>query len=344
MLDLAPIKLVLSLIDPDYPQSLRLNELITNRSSLKAAMRFARDNGLYYCLMLKLKEANLALPPREGAELDKERQRLAVVKKTILLLNNISREAGIDYILIKACTTIPHTPRDIDILVHSRDKERVCQALEYQGMRCLHSSGVETSLTKEGCTDIDVYTVINYVTLNFIDDAFLWEARIEDEIFGVRCPSLNNEANFLLMLVHSLFGHRRITLLDWLHLRSLMTGLDMDVCHQQAQQKGWGTTLELALGELDTLHRRIYERGEVIPFPYLFSRNFILGCLSAIDGLRLKKGSKAFLFLHLSLLADRVLHELTRLPFYSSLVNLRLARDLVNGLNLSIRRLRGDRA
>jgi len=333
--------LVLSFVDPEYPNDIRVNWL-ANKGSLKSAIRLAKHNGLYYSFILKLEQLNLASLFLKEEDLAHEKQKLEELRQTITLLNNISDNTGIDYILIKACTTVPHVPRDVDILVRGRDKKRISEALANAGMKRIYSNEVETSLDKAGYMKVDIYTGINYAAINFIDDAFLWGARIEDEVFGIRCPSLNNEANFLLMLIHTLFGHREMTLLDFLHLKSLRHNMDIDICRKYAYGMGWGTTFELALAELESLHRRIYEEREAIQFPYLFGRSFILRCFSTIEGFNIK-GSAKFFF-NLSFLLDRFFYELKKLPLYEyGSSNFQSIRHLLNSLNYFARTRIGDR-
>ena len=338
---LEPLKLILSLTDPEYPEDIGIHGLASKKCSLKSAIRLAKNNGLHYCFLTKLRESNIG-PSFLKEDLARERQKLEELKKTIVLLNNTSKDRGIDYILIKACTTLPHVPRDVDILVHSEDKRRARQALESVCMKCIHSNEVETSLNKKGYMKIDIYTRINYSTVNFISDAFLWRSRIEDEIFGVKYPSLNNEANFLLMLIHSLFGHREMTLLDFLHMKSLMPSVNMDICRKHAHEKGWEATFDLALKKFESLSKGIYEEGEVIQFPYLFSRGFILGCISMVEGLEMKGSAK--LFLNLSFLLDKVFYYLKKSPLYEyGSSNFKLARKVLNSFGYFIRSRSGDR-
>ena len=341
MHSLEPLKLILSLADPEYPEDIGIHGLTSKKCSLKSAIRLAKNNGLHYYFLVKLRESNIGLSSLKE-DLAGEQERLEEFKKTIVLLNNISKDTGIDYILIKACTTLPHVPRDVDILVHSEDKRRVRQVLESAGMKCIHSNRVETSLDKKGYMKIDIYTGISYLTVNFISDAFLWRSRIEDEAFEVKYPSLNNEANFLLMLVHSLFGHREITLLDFLHMKSLMPSVNMDICREHAHEKGWGATFDLALEKLESLRQRIYQEGEVIPFPYLFGRGFIQECISMVEGLEMKGSTK--LFLNLSFLLDKVFYHLKKSPLYDySSSNFRLVRKVLNSFGYFVRSRSGDR-
>ncbi|MCK4734435.1 MAG: hypothetical protein KAT65_18410, partial [Methanophagales archaeon] len=216
---LDPLEIVLSIVDPKYPSEIHIEDIVEDMDLLKAAIKFAERNGLYYYFIHRLIELNpnLMLSDEEHERWNNELQKLPALKNTFAFLSEMQLRDGIDYILIKACTTIPHFPRDVDILVHIEDKEQIYDMFARDGMEIAYSNDVETAFNKEGYTKLDIYSKIQYIGMNFIDSEFLWNSKIEDEMFGIKYPSLNDEANFLLLLVHSIFGHRSMTLLDFLH-------------------------------------------------------------------------------------------------------------------------------
>ena len=305
---LDPMKILLSVIDPEYPNDIHVEEIVNNLDLLKAAMKLAEKNGLYYYFILRLKELNIDSPFLEEDRWNKENQKLSELKETVMLLNKVSNDYGIDYILIKSCNTIPHIPRDVDVFVHKGEKRKIIQALENNGMNCVRSDIAQTTLKKGKHLETDIYTGIHYFAVEFIDESFLLKSSIKSKIFGVEYPGLTEEADLLLTLIHSLFGHRVITLLDFLHIKTLKDNIrDIDLCRKYAYEKGWGYVFDFVLNELDTLHRRIYKEGEIIDFPYMFGTNFILKCVSMIDGLYISSINK--LFLHISLFLDIIVQK-----------------------------------
>ena len=338
---LDPMKVVLSVVDPRYPNDIQVEEIVKNMDLLKAAIKLAERNGLYYYFTLRLRELNLDLSFLDKDSWGRELQKLSALKKTLGFLNDMQKNYGIDYILIKACTKIPHVPRDVDILVRAESVRKIYDAFENNGMKCICSTDVETSFNKKGYKDVDVYSRIQYLSINFMDREFLWDSKVEDKMFGIEYPSLNDEADFILLLVHNLFGHRTMTLLDFLHMESLMDSISIDFCREYADEKGWGAVFDLNLGKLKSLYTRIYEEGEMVSFPYLFDRKFMLKCLSSLEELDKKKLEKAFF--HASLVLDRVHHELKKTPLYDSLLAFNTGRRLFNSLNQFVRTMRGDK-
>jgi hypothetical protein len=312
------MRIILSVVDPEYPEDIQVEEISGNRDLLKAAIKLAEKNGLYYYFILRLKELNVDISFLEEERGNKEKQKLLELKETIMLLNKVSNDYGIDYILIKACNTIPHIPRDVDIFVHKGEKRKIIGAIGNNGTKCVRSDIAQTTLKKEKYLETDIYTGIRYFGVDFLDEKFLWTSNVKRKIFGIVYPGLNAEADFLLTLIHSLFGHRVITLLDFLHIKLLRDNIrDIDLCRKYAYEKGWGKVFDLVLNELDTIHRRIYKEGELIHFPHLFGTNFILKCVSMVDGLYINKSNK--IFLRISLILDRVIYRLKDSALYNLL-------------------------
>jgi hypothetical protein len=336
------MKVVLSVIDPVYLNRINTEEVAKDRKKLKSAIKLAERNGLYYYFILRLMELNIDLSFLEEERWSEEERKLSDFKKTVTLLNDVSKDYGIDYILIKACTTLPHTPRDVDIFVHNGDKGKIIKALEDKGMKCEHSDDVDTTLTKGEYMKVDIYTGLCYFTVDFIDGGFLWDSCVVDRIFGIDYPGLSEEANFLVMLVHSLFGHRSMSLLDFLHMKSLMDNIqDMDICRKYAYERGWGKAFDLALRKIEAINERIYKEVEVVHFPYLFDRKFVFQCISGVGGLDMTRVNK--IFLHISFILDRVGLELEDTAIYNLLKSFEPTRRLFLSMGYFVRNKRGDK-
>lgn len=337
---LDPMKVVLSVVDPEYPNDIQVEEIVKNRNLLKSAIKLAERNGLYYYFIYRLKELGVDSSFLGKERWNEEERGLAGLKRCITLLNKVSKDYGIEYIIIKACNAIPHIPRDVDIFVRNEDRTRIIEALEDNGMKCVQTGITETSL-KGDYMKVDIYTEICYIGVDFMDGDFLLQSRVKDEVFGIGYSGLNNEANLLLLLVHSLFGHRSISLLDFLHIKHIRGDIDMDACREYARERGWGAIFDLTLNKLDNIKKNMYENKEIIYFPYLFDRSFILECVSGIEGLNMRKYNK--MFLHITLAQDRIVYELKDTPLYNLLKSFEPTRNLINSLTASVKIMRGDK-
>jgi hypothetical protein len=338
---LDPMEVVLAVVDSEYPSDIEVQELRDNKDLLESAIKLAEKNGLYYHFINQLREQKVDIPV--GDRWSKEEQRLASLRKTIMLLNKVLEEYEIDYTIIKECNAVPHIPRDIDIFVAIEDKERVIKALEDNGMECVHSGDIETTLIKDGCIDLDVYTRIDYFTVEFMDKESIFKTLVKNETFGVMYPSLSKEMDFLLIIIHALFGHGRMSLLDFLQLKTFLKDniQGINSCRKYAYEHRWGAVFDLILDELNSFYRKIYEDGEVIQFPYLFKGNFFLRCVSLIEGINMNWSKK--IILYVSLLWDRINFQVSGSLLYKFLRSIGPARRAINSLGYWIRYTRGDR-
>ena len=255
------LKIVLSVVDPEYFVEWDIYRLRKDEKLLKSTIKLAEKNGLYYYFIYRLKELCVEFPQSEEERWREEKQKLSEFKKALLFLNTVSAQYGINYIVIKEYNTIPQVSRDIDIFVHKADRQKLIKVLEDNDMELIHSSVAETKL-KGKYMKIDIYTEICYIGVDFIDDEFLFQSKTKGMIFGTEYPRLNGEANLHLTLVHSLFGHRTMTLLDFLHINYLINDINVDACKMYACERGWGKVFDLILECLDDIYESIYKKGE----------------------------------------------------------------------------------
>jgi len=341
MSKLGPLKILLAVIDSEYPNNIPVEEILSNKKLVKKAIKLARRNGLYYYFISKLKEQNVDLSFL-GNEHWSEEKALLKLKETIALLNDVSREYGIFYILIKDCNSVPHIPRDIDIFVRAEEKEDMIKALENYGMRCEHSDNIETTLLSESYLPIDIYTKIIYFGNEFLNEDFLFNSVEEKETFGIKYLGLNNEAEFMLTLLHSLFGHRYLTLLDFLHLKKIKNSkLSIKFCKNYAKNMNWGGVFTLALERLNLIQKEVYKEKKEITFPYLFDTNFVMKCIQQINGISLSYSDK--ILIYFSLFLDGVKLKLEGSALYSVIKKCTPIRKALLSLGYRSRSVRGDR-
>ena len=339
---LDPMEIVLSVIDPGYSPDIQVEETVKNRDLMKKAIKLAKRNGLYYYFINKLREQNTDLSFLGLEHWNEEERKLSDFKETIALLNDASKESGISYILIKDCNTIPHIPRDVDIFVREEEKGDVIKALNEHGMRCEHSGSIETTLLGEAHLPIDLYTKIIYFGNEFLDEGFLFGSIEEKEIFGLRYPGLNNEAEFMLTLLHSLFGHRRLTLLDFLHLKRLRDrGLSIKFCESYARTRNWESVFTLALERFNSIQKEIYIEKKKTTFPYLFDTKFVVKCIQQIKGINLSQSDK--ILINFSLFLDGAKLKLEGSIFYNMVKGCAPLRKVLLSVGYRSRSMRGDK-
>lgn len=330
---------LLAVAAPSYASGVDIQLLERDTRLFKSVAGLARRNGLCYHLISRVTELGLQIPPSEEAGWAEEKERLLKFKDTLLLLNKVTREKKIDYLVIKACSAVPHIPRDVDIFVRGEDRAAMLEALEATGLKSVQTGAAETALTG-AVLRIDIYTRLCYVNVDFLEPDFLWQSAAAGELFGVRFPSPSGEASFLLLLVHSIFGHRSMTLLDFLHMRHLRDGIDINRCRGYAAGQGWGGAFDLALKNLDGVEEKIRGGKSAVAFPYWFGRGFVLECLS---GVKTGAGGRNRLLLEITLAQDYLLNRLVGTPLYRLVWSFAPARNLINSLTALTKSLRGDK-
>jgi hypothetical protein len=336
------IEEVLCIIDPQFSNCIHVKEWINRKDLFNLIVKFAEKNGLYYYFIHRLKDLDIALPYLDNKRWNEENQKISKFKATLLFLNRLSREYAIDYILIKIFDTVLHTPNDIDIFIRMEDRQKLIELLKTQGMVLIYSSPAETKL-KGQYMEIDIYTTINYFGVDYIDADFLWNSKIKKKFFGLEYPALNDNADFLMLIPHYIFGHGRITLLDFLHLKNRMEYINIDTCRNYAYENGWGYLFNSMMNLLIYLRKVIYEDKQINPhlFPYIFDRNFVVRCLSGIKGFNL--GWKEKIFLYISLNMNYVIYKYEGTFIYNIFKSFTPAKELINSLSSFIKTKRGDK-
>lgn len=294
------VRLILSVIDPEFPKSGSWNKVIENERILKRAIFIAKRNGVGYIFLRNLREmSNSDIVEREYKL---EEQNLKKFRRTLQTLNDISRSHNLQYILIKDSHFIPHVPRDVDIFVRPKDKDSLIKAFEENGIICDQSGEIETTVSSAEILPVDIYTEIIYFGKNFFDDDFLFNSVETHKLFGINYPGLNNEAAFMLNSLHSLFGHKAMSLLDFLQLREMRKDLDVDFCRNYARSRNWEGIFTLMYNKFISLEEDIYKRAKTPKFPYVFDTSFVLKCIKQIKGLNLNTSNK--IKIYFSLMVD----------------------------------------
>lgn len=330
-----PLNFLLAVVDPDYQIGVDV-ALFKNRKLFNSAIKFAEKNGLYYFFISRLREMGVNMPKLEEDKWMRENQRLLKLKRTLSLLNRVSRDYSIKYSIIKACNTIPHVPRDIDVFVENRSYMYLIKALKNNGMRCVRSGEIETSLLRDGYLKIDVYTSIHYFGINFLNEEILTKNIRNETLAG--CPILNAETDLLLMLIHSI-AHGSLTLLDFLHIKNLIKEANIATCRRYSCQMGWERTFNLALGKIIAIYKEIYEDRNFLHFPYFFSLDFIVGCISQVK--KMDEFNKQLLYITITL--DQIGYKLRNTFLYELLKKSEAVKYLIDLPTVLLKSIRGDR-
>ena len=306
---------ILSTISDRYSNAIGLKtDCLINPTECKAIARLARQNGILYIFLTCLNEKGI-LPEVMSGYLEKEEKRRKGFIKTIELLQTLSLDLKIENLLIKIPGSIPHIPRDVDIFIHRKDESRFYHVLNAK------------SDNKANFLPIDTYTSIKYFGPIHISSDMMWRAASNKKIFNAYFRGINDELNLLLTLVHAVFGHRRFTMLDFMHVKSLLSKVDMEVCREYARADGWGEILDPMLQLIDDIEDSIFALKGVA-FPVLIDRKFIFMLFNELD-------QKEFFFENLiyykfMLMRDKFLRFMERTALFEYLLGRFVIRKCLN--------------
>ena len=335
-----PLNILLSVIDPSYNHKIPPEEWINDKKLFRSAMELATKNGLHYKFVSTLLEKENSLPYYNPEKWSEDQKNITKIGETLTLLEKVFQEAHVPYIVIKIFNTVQHSPNDIDIFVKNSDREKVLSILEANGMKSLHSSIAETKMIGE-YAKTDIYTEISYLGIEFLDKDFLLNSITENTFFNQKYPALNNESDLLMLIPHYLFGHGRITLLDFLHLKNRIQHSDLEFCRGYAKQKGWLYIFDATTDLIRTVDKKIESDDIDFKFPFRFDRVFVTRCIAELHGLKLNRKEK--LFLQFSFLLEDIVYSLEGTILYKIVKSISPVRNLINSVSASIKTRRGDR-
>jgi len=155
-------------------------------------------------------------------------------------------------------------------------------------------------------------------------------------------PGLDDETEFLLTLVHGVFGHRRFTLLDFLHLDRLwQSSLSLDRCREITSDHGWEATFEQFLELFRGLRKAVYESEETVSFPVLLARADVMACIRSLRQRPLDRTEE--LAIILSLVIDGLKVRVENSWLHEPLRQCTPVREALLSVAYLSRRFRGDK-
>jgi hypothetical protein len=272
---------------------IRCEELIKKGLSLEVLFDEAKINKVSFQLAKKLKENRLVKSGDLVDSLIEDGDNGAVkLKNTLIALNNILGEKGIEFLVIKTYKTELFVTADIDIIVKSNDYEEAIIALENKGFskgggrffRLVNMLQLGTpDFIANGMLTIDFYGGIPWKGFSLMDEEFLWQEPRVMNFEGVRYLIPNPEADFLSIVLSTIFTDVKLTFLDYSYLNSLIDeGLDYQKIHYQANKFYWSDTFNKYILMLCNLKNRLRSEkpaplGVKFPIPVKFS--FVINAL-----------------------------------------------------------------
>lgn len=340
------IQLILYHVDDEFRQ---LNpDLQTSEDDrlYPRALRIAESNGLLYpfCKSLIHTSKGKKFETLIKTKKNSEESQLKKLAETLHSTQDIMKKNGFDFSVIKLYRGIAYAPRDVDLLIRSEEVSRAMSCFQQNGFAVHPSTAVEIRCEKKDFLKVDLYAGFYYLSLPFIDEEFMWKNPRIVQIQDTECPIPSAEADLLLLMIHSLLGHRRISLLDFLYAKNLMkkTGLGISEMLLQADKHGWSYAFAKTFSKLKNLYKSIYFDCTPPPsFPFIFSTKYVFEAFESFTNFNFsftKKTLYAF-----SALMDAAYHEYMRSEQIFSLAVPEPLKNIISAALFKIRDSRGDR-
>jgi len=208
-------------------------------------------------------------------------------RTTLDYVSSMFQNEGFDYMLIKLYRNVPVVPKDIDVLIRKDQIQDVVDAFKKKGFKVRSFSDAEVNCEKEGFLKVDLYEGFYYLNHSFLDSDFIWNNPRTVWISNVKCLIPNVEADLLSTLLHSLFGHRSMNLLDFLYAKSLLhqETLDFELMNNQANKHGWEIILKLMIDFILQNYQVMYfQSNRHFDFPLVFTAKFVLQASQQVKG------------------------------------------------------------
>jgi len=181
--------LVLYYIDDEY-RKIHPDFLTTIRNKpdvwLKA-IGIAKEDGLLYYFAKRVVEEERSLKDPFEKIVEKEERNLIKLKQTLDFINSLFEQEGLDVMFIKLYRGIPYTPRDVDILIRKEQSHQVIMALKRRNIKLKKFNDVETQFEENDLLKVDIYQGFHYLSLDFLDNDFLWKNPRTVNICDVEC-------------------------------------------------------------------------------------------------------------------------------------------------------------
>lgn len=250
-------------------------------------IKIAEKNKLSFVLSKNLiKEKGFASEKILKNVIDRGRKNVEIFNKTIRFVDDIMKENGIDYLLIKTYKILPYITKDIDILVKKDDLNDAKKIITENGgrdyefsksnqfiFRILHKT--EDTFGGKGLL-IDVYHDFSWIRIPCMDESFLWKNKRKIDINSIKTFIPSIEADMLTFFAHSIFWHGYIPLLDYIYLQRLLDKRpNIKLMEREIENYGWKNGFKWLISFLRKSYHEAVTRDKELQLPILIPMNII---------------------------------------------------------------------
>lgn len=304
---------ILYFIDKEYQSSHpdTLKKIENKKIDPDEMLQMAIKNKVlyYFCTKILEEKQDIGIGSQKiRAILDKGKKRLVRVAETLELISSLFTSEELDFLIIKTFKGLPYKTLDVDVHIRDKDYGQAIHALKSRGasivggrfLNIVLKLPVNLTLTYrlKGSINIDMYKDIPWRGFPSLDEEFLWKSPRLVDVYGVRCPIPNPEADLLSLLASALFTDRSFTLLDFLYINSLLKGsLNFSELLRQTRKYGWNSQFLKLISIMRNMQRIIYQNQHIpgyVKFPYTAPIHLSFGALQGPLRYKTAKKPKSF--------------------------------------------------
>lgn len=194
-----------------------INKSIINSKDIPGSIRsdktfynYLLDNSVAYYYSTNLSNKRSILDEKitkAGKELN------AKFLKTLNLLNKISQDTHIKFLLFKTFKYIPEIiDGDIDIFIQEKDFYKFLKALEKEGFKCIENEHLKAVCEKEGFSVIEPRVNASFYHLVIFKEKKIWENVEIISINRSKVLKVTEEIDLAYLLLTILYGPRYLKL------------------------------------------------------------------------------------------------------------------------------------
>lgn len=127
--------------------------------------------------------------------------------KTLKLLNKITKENNIKFLLFKTYKYIPEiVDGDIDIFIQKKNFYKFLEILTKNGFRCFENEIEKAICEKEGYCKVEPRVNAAFHKIVIINDQKIWNNKEQIKINGIEILKVSKEIDLLYLLLSILYG------------------------------------------------------------------------------------------------------------------------------------------
>lgn len=147
--------------------------------------------------------------------LENSRQYEAIFKKTLLFLENISKDNDLQFMLFKTLREFGEVPDgDIDIIVKRKDYDTWIKTLETEGFNCTIESNFKAKCEKENYMKIEPRINISSYGKILLAEEEVWKYTEKIELYKKEFLKSSTELDLYKLLLNTLYGPKYIRLYE----------------------------------------------------------------------------------------------------------------------------------